>query len=207
LPSRRLGARGETSPLKKMLFIAYSNMAKSASAGTYFISMHEVILSLGTNLGDRENYLYRMEDELQNVLMPPLMISQLMETEPLGTAAGQEWFLNRIVAGRYGSTPYKLLDSCQAIEKRLGRERPHKNAPRTADIDILLFGAVLLNDARLVIPHRHLADRRFCIAGLMELAPDRPVPGTGKSVRELEKEMGEDVRKQGIRFVATGTRN
>ena len=164
--------------------------------------MYEVILSLGTNLGDRANYIRCMEDELQSVLMPPVMKSRLMETEPLGTAGGQEWFFNRLLRGQYDGTPHELLDSCQDIEKRLGRERPVKNAPRTADIDIILFGEVLLSGARLVIPHRHLADRRFCLAGLMELAPDCLIPGMGKSVRELEKEMGEEVRKQGIRFVS-----
>jgi 2-amino-4-hydroxy-6-hydroxymethyldihydropteridine diphosphokinase len=176
-------------------------MAKSAVARTYFISMHEVILCLGANLGDRAEYMQRMEEALRGILAPPIALSRLMETEPLGSAVGQEWYYNRLLRGRYAGTPHELLDSCQDIEKRLGRERPCKNAPRTADIDIMLFGEVQINDARLTVPHRHLADRRFCVAGLLELAPDYPVPGTGKSVSELDKEMGEEVRRQGIRFV------
>jgi 2-amino-4-hydroxy-6-hydroxymethyldihydropteridine diphosphokinase len=176
-------------------------MVKVAAARTYFIFMHEVILCLGTNLGNRAEYIQRMEDELRGILAPPISLSRLMETEPLGSAAGQGWYYNRLLRGGYAGTPHELLDSCQDIEKRLGRERPCKNAPRTADIDIMLFGEVQINDARLIVPHRHLADRRFCIAGLLELAPEWPVPGTGKSVRELDKEMGEEVRRQEIRFV------
>jgi 2-amino-4-hydroxy-6-hydroxymethyldihydropteridine diphosphokinase len=163
--------------------------------------MQEVILCLGTNLGDRGHYMQRMEKELRGILIPPITLSRLMETEPLGTVAGQEWYYNRLLRGRYAGTPLELLDSCRDIEKQLGRERPFKNAPRTADIDIILFGEVQINDARLIVPHCHLADRRFCIAGLLELVPDCLVPGIGKSVRELDKEMREDVRMQGIRFV------
>jgi 2-amino-4-hydroxy-6-hydroxymethyldihydropteridine diphosphokinase len=176
-------------------------MANSAVAETYFIFMTEVILCLGANLGNRAEYIQRMEEELRGILAPPITLSRLMETEPLGTVAGQEWYYNRLFKGQYTGTPYELLDSCQDIEKRLGRERPCKNAPRTADIDIILFGEVQINDARLTVPHCRLADRRFCIAGLLELAHDCIVPGTGKSVRELYTEMGEEVRKQEIRFV------
>jgi 2-amino-4-hydroxy-6-hydroxymethyldihydropteridine diphosphokinase len=163
--------------------------------------MHEVILCLGSNLGDRGHYILCMEGELRTILTPPVTLSRLLETEPLGTAAGQDWYYNRLLRGRYAGTPHELLDSCRIIEQRLGRERPCKNAPRTADIDIILFGEVQINDARLTVPHCHLADRRFCIAGLLELAPDWPVPGTGKSVRELDREMGEEVKRQEIRFV------
>lgn len=181
-------------------------MAKPAVARTYFIFMHEVILCLGTNLGDRGHYMQQMEEELRGILIPPITLSRLMETEPLGTVAGQEWYYNRLLKGQYTGTPHELLDSCQDIEKRLGRERPCKNAPRTADIDIILFGEVQINDARLIVPHWRLTDRRFCVVGLLELAPDCIVPGRGKSVRELDKEMGEEVRRQGIRFI-NGTRD
>jgi 2-amino-4-hydroxy-6-hydroxymethyldihydropteridine diphosphokinase len=172
-------------------------------AETYFISMHEVILSLGTNLGDRAAHMRSMEDELGKVLLPPIIKSRLLETEPLGVTADHPWYYNRLIKGGYNGTPFELLAACQGIEYRLGRTRPEKYAPRTADIDIILFGEVLLNDARLVIPHRRLADRRFCLEGLIELAADRQVPGMGKTVRELEREMRAEVRMQERRFIET----
>lgn len=180
-------------------------ITKAALARTYFISMHEVILSLGTNLGDRAAHMLSMEEELGKVLLPPIKKSRLLETEPLGVTADHPWYYNRLIKGGYNGTPFELLAACQGIEYRLGRTRPEKYAPRTVDIDIILFGEVLLKDARLVIPHRRLADRRFCLEGLMELAADRQVPGMGKTVRELEQEMRAEVRMQELRLIETET--
>ncbi|MBN1129471.1 MAG: 2-amino-4-hydroxy-6-hydroxymethyldihydropteridine diphosphokinase [Chitinispirillaceae bacterium] len=163
--------------------------------------MVDIVLSLGTNLGDRAQNMRRMETALGALLVPPLFMSCLMETEPLGGAAGQPWYFNRLLRGRYGGTPHELLDSCQDIEKRLGRERTGKNAPRTADIDILLFGKIQLNDARLVIPHPRIADRRFCIEGLSEIAPETV---TGPAVSGQQWAMRPEVLQQEIRYIERG---
>jgi 2-amino-4-hydroxy-6-hydroxymethyldihydropteridine diphosphokinase len=162
-----------------------------------FLSMTDVVLSLGTNLGDRAQYMRRMEEGLRAILSAPVAVSRLMETEPLGMARGQQWFYNRLMRGLYHGSPHQLLDACRDIEKRLGRERPVKNASRTADIDILLFGKIQLNDARLIVPHPRITDRRFCIEGLLETAPDMNVfPAAGR--------MRRDVRRQKVRYIETG---
>ncbi len=163
--------------------------------------MVEVVLSLGSNLGNRAAFMREMEHALEQLLGPPVRKSSLMETEPLGVTVGQPWYFNRLISGRYEGTPRELLEKCRVIEKKLGRTRPEKYAPRTADIDILLFGNQVVNEKDLVIPHRHIPDRRFCLAGLREIAGGRKVPGLSKSVNELVKEMGAEVRKQKIRVI------
>jgi 2-amino-4-hydroxy-6-hydroxymethyldihydropteridine diphosphokinase len=163
--------------------------------------MVDVVLCLGGNLGDRASYLLRMETGLEGVLLPPISKSRLMETEPLGVTADHPWYYNRLIRGRYDGVPRGLLETCQAIEKTCGRTRPEKYAPRMADIDILLFGDMVVSEKDLIIPHRHLLDRRFCLEGLNEIAGEWIVPGTGKSAGELAQEAAPGVRKQQIRYL------
>jgi 2-amino-4-hydroxy-6-hydroxymethyldihydropteridine diphosphokinase len=163
--------------------------------------MVDVVLCLGSNLGDRAANMREMEQGLDRLLIPPIIRSRLMETEPLGVTAEHPWYYNRLVRGGFDGTPRELLKKCQSIEKSLGRTRPGKNAPRTADIDILLFGNVNINEEDLVIPHRHVAERRFCLDGLQEIAGGWKVPGLLKTAGELIKETGAEVRAQTIRYV------
>jgi 2-amino-4-hydroxy-6-hydroxymethyldihydropteridine diphosphokinase len=163
--------------------------------------MVDVALCLGTNLGDRELNMRQMELALEGILLPPIRSSRLMETEPLGTAANHPWYYNRIVRGRYNRTPRELLEHCRTIEKKLGRTRQEKYAPRTADLDILLFDEQEVNEPDLMIPHRRIPDRRFCLEGLQEIAGEWIVPGINKKIKKLVEEMGEEVRKQKIRIV------
>jgi 2-amino-4-hydroxy-6-hydroxymethyldihydropteridine diphosphokinase len=163
--------------------------------------MPDVVLCLGGNLGDRASYLRQMETELAEVLLPPITKSRLMETEPLGVTAGHPWYYNRLLRGRYGGVPRGLLEACQAIEKRCGRTRPGKYAPRTADIDILLFGDMVVSEKDLNIPHRHLCDRRFFLEGLKEIAAEWIVPGTGAAAGTMALNCTPEVRKQQIRYL------
>jgi 2-amino-4-hydroxy-6-hydroxymethyldihydropteridine diphosphokinase len=148
----------------------------------------DVVLSLGSNLGDRAFFLRRMGEEIGRLLLPPVRFSRLMETEPLGVSTNQEWFYNRLVRGGYRGTSRSLLSACQAIENALGRTRPEKYAARTADIDILLFGDSLINEPDLIVPHPAIQKRRFCIMGLCEVAPELVFPGIGRRVDEAAKE-------------------
>ena len=163
--------------------------------------MVDVVLCLGSNLGDRAANMREMEQGLDRLLMPPVIRSRLMETEPLGVTADHPWYYNRLVRGRFAGTPRELLKKCRNIENDLGRIRPEKYAPRTADIDILLFGKVIVNEDDLVIPHRHITDRRFCLDGLQEIAGGWKVPGLLKTAGELIKETGAEIREQTVRYV------
>ena len=159
--------------------------------------MVDVVLCLGSNLGDRASHLRSMEAGLERVLLPPFRKSRLMETEPLGVTAGHPWYYNRLLRGTYDGTPDSLLATCQSIEKCSGRTRPGKYAPRTADIDIVLFGNEVVSGKNLIIPHRHILDRRFCLEGLNEWI----VPGAEQSVCALAAAMEAEVRTQRIRYL------
>jgi 2-amino-4-hydroxy-6-hydroxymethyldihydropteridine diphosphokinase len=161
--------------------------------------MNLTALSLGSNLGNREANIASMERELR-LILSVARSSPLMETEPVGVGGPQPLYLNKIIAGYYGGTPGALLVACQTIELRLGRTRKSPKAPRTADIDILLLGDLVMDDGALAIPHPQILNRRFCLEGLMEIDPNIVIPGMG-AVRKLYKDMYAEVSAQNVSFI------
>ncbi len=141
-------------------------------------------LSAGSNLGDRKANLERAFAALQKAGAKPKRISSLFETEPVGFRE-QPWFLNAALEVETDLSPLGLLDVCLAIEVAEGRVRSFRNAPRTLDLDILLYGDRVMEDSRLVIPHPRLAERRFVLEPLAQLAPDLLHPVLKKSIRSL----------------------
>jgi 2-amino-4-hydroxy-6-hydroxymethyldihydropteridine diphosphokinase len=93
-------------------------------------------------------------------------------------------FLNAVVALDTALAPLDLLDALQAIELAHGRERPYRNAPRTLDLDLLLYDAQVLNTARLTLPHPRLGERAFVLRPLLELAPELATLATGDGWQE-----------------------
>jgi 2-amino-4-hydroxy-6-hydroxymethyldihydropteridine diphosphokinase len=163
-----------------------------------------VALSLGSNMGDRRFYIESMESALRSVLADGMKSSRMMETEYVGGGAGQPPYLNKVVAGYYRGGAYELLDRCLSIENDLGRSRPSQKAPRTADIDILLFGDAEISDPpKLAVPHPELTNRRFCLEGLMCIDPSIQIPIAGRTltVKDLYKNMEEGVAAQNVSFV------
>jgi len=148
----------------------------------------KVFLSLGTNVGDRPGYLHEMGRLVQMFLGAPVQFSSILETEPLGVEECQQWFLNQVVSGYFAGNPGELLTHCHDAENALGRSRPKKFAPRTADIDILLFGNEIIHSEFLTIPHHGIGKRKFCLLGLSELAPDLVLPGFGKTAAHISAE-------------------
>lgn len=163
--------------------------------------MKSVVLSLGSNLGDRFANIQEMEHKLQSVLKPPFKFSSYMETEPVGVESIQPWYINRIFSGFFDGTPEELLSECLSFEMELGRTNKGSLSARTADIDILLFNNESIRSEHLIIPHPALTIRRFCLEGLYEIAADRMIPGFNKTVNELYNSMDLSVRSQHIRFL------
>lgn len=157
------------------------------------------VLSLGSNKGDRFSYIRQMVSELSN-LLSKLKKSDLMETEPVGVE-NQQWFLNLIICGNFEGEAMELLRSSQYIERKLGRDKKKLMQPRTADIDILLFGEEIIKTSELVIPHPQIFSRRFCLEGMYQTVADRLIPGTGKSVAQQYLSMSSQLRAQKIRFI------
>ena len=148
--------------------------------------MHKIVfLSLGSNLGDREASL-RTAIERLGELGTVSAVSSLYETEPVDSAAGQPWFLNCAVKLDTEKMPRQLIAAILAIEQSMGRQRrPQQKAPRTIDIDILLFGSSVIELPSLTIPHPRLHERRFVLEPVAEIAPDARHPVFKRTIREL----------------------
>src|SRR5215471_14473951 len=157
--------------------------------------MKTAYLGLGSNIGDREQNL---REALAKLAAPDLRVARLSsvyETEPVGFAA-QRWFLNLVVEIETDLFPMQLLSRTAKIEQALGRARTVKNGPRTLDIDILLYGRAVVRSAKLEIPHPRMAERRFVLAPLADLAPELRHPVTHRTVREmLDAAAGQVVRR------------
>jgi 2-amino-4-hydroxy-6-hydroxymethyldihydropteridine diphosphokinase len=136
-------------------------------------------LSVGSNLGDREANLRAAAERLDARRLSPVY-----ETEPVDLK-DQPWFLNQVVEIETELMPRQLLALSQRIERELGRVRTVSKGPRTIDVDILLFGAVVMHTRELEIPHPRFAERRFVLVPLADLAPGLRHPVTGQSVRAM----------------------
>ena len=144
-------------------------------------------LSLGSNLGDRENHLQEAIRRLQSV-GSVTAVSSLYETQPV-EFTDQPWFLNCAVALETSSKPIHLMQQLLEIERAMGRQRIQKKGPRTIDIDILLFGDEVVNAPDLTIPHPAMQYRRFVLEPLAEIAPEIRHPRLQKTVWHLLQEL------------------
>jgi 2-amino-4-hydroxy-6-hydroxymethyldihydropteridine diphosphokinase len=137
-------------------------------------------LSLGSNLGDRLAYLRDALDALgRGPSMSLAGTSKVYETTPVEVEEEQPDYLNCVAELECGLTAIELLRYCQGVEGALGRERKGEKAPRTVDVDVLLFGEAVIDEPGLEIPHRGVA-RAFNLKGLADLDPDLHVPGRGR---------------------------
>jgi 2-amino-4-hydroxy-6-hydroxymethyldihydropteridine diphosphokinase len=143
-----------------------------------------VAIALGSNLGDRKGYLQSAIAALQPSIQN-LRVSTFHDTAPVGVGP-QPTFLNATAVGETSLKAQDLLDTLLAIERDLGRERPFPGAARTLDLDLILYGDAIIDEApSLVVPHPRFTERRFVLEPLAEIAPDWRDPVTGKTVEEL----------------------
>jgi 2-amino-4-hydroxy-6-hydroxymethyldihydropteridine diphosphokinase len=143
-----------------------------------------VYLSLGSNVGDREAHLRKAIEQLEAADIRILRRSAIFETEPQDVKE-QGWFLNAVVEVETELFPMQLLARAQKIERDLGRQRLKQGGPRTIDIDILLYGSVVIRTPQLEIPHPRMTARRFVLEPLAQLAPDLVHPVTGQAVSAM----------------------
>jgi 2-amino-4-hydroxy-6-hydroxymethyldihydropteridine diphosphokinase len=143
-------------------------------------------VGLGANLGDREATIRRAVELLGTEPgIEVVAVSTLRETEPVGYA-DQPTFVNGAAALETNLSPRALLDRLLAVEQELGRVRGvgPRFGPRTIDLDLLLYGAEVLDEAGLTVPHPRLTERRFALEPLYELDPELSLPD-GRGVRDL----------------------
>src|SRR5882724_2570886 len=143
-------------------------------------------IALGSNLGDRERHLDAGLAALRALPgVRDVVVSRIYETDPVG-AGEQRPYLNAVARVRTRLAPRVLLDRLFAIERSEGRERSgERNAPRTLDLDLLLYGESEIAEPGLVVPHPRIAERPFVLEPLCDLAPDLVVPGAGAPVSGL----------------------
>lgn len=140
-------------------------------------------IGLGANLGDRGAALARAVQALAAVPATRVAsVSGLYASAPID--AGGPDFLNAVAELTTRLAPLALLDALQAIELAAGRERPYRNAPRTLDLDLLLYGDRQLACERLVVPHPRMGERAFVLLPLAEIAPELVTAAQRKAVEE-----------------------
>ena len=144
-----------------------------------------VAIALGSNLGDRRSHVTFAVERL-GALLTDLKVSSFRQTDPVGVAP-QGRFLNGAVTGATTLSAVNLLDELLLIERERGRERPHAGAPRTLDLDLILYGDVVLETEHVRVPHPRFRERAFVLEPLAEIAGDWKDPETGLTVLELLK--------------------
>lgn len=143
-------------------------------------------IALGSNLGDRLHYLAGARERLAET--PGVVVaaaSSIYETEPVGGPPGQEPFLNAVLRIETTLPPRALLESCLAIETHFGRQRTVPWGPRSIDLDLLLYGALSIDEPDLIVPHPRLHLRTFVLVPLCEVAPELVHPTLGTRLSEL----------------------
>ena len=136
-------------------------------------------VGLGANIGPREVTLLRAVDLLAEADdVEVLAVSQLRETDPVGMA-DQPRFLNGAVRIDTSLPPHALLELLLRIEESLGRVREERWGPRMVDLDLLVYGELIVDEPGLRVPHPRLHQRRFALEPLAELDPEVVVPGLG----------------------------
>lgn len=159
-----------------------------------------VYLALGSNLGDRVDYLRRAIEALsRSPHVRVTAISSVYETKPVGLL-DQPDYLNMVMQIETTLSPQNLLAETQQIERTLYRRRDIRWGPRTLDIDILIYGEVVVKLPQLTIPHPRMHERAFVLMPLNDLAPDLQVPNSGLSVSQLMEQVS---GKEGVLLCPT----
>ena len=151
-------------------------------------------IGLGANLGDP---LQALRDALEALRGLPQTridaISSFYLSAPVD--AGGEDYVNAAARVQTSLPPHELLAGLQAIEGRFGRERPFRNAPRTLDLDLLLYGEQTIHDAVLEVPHPRMMARAFVLLPLLELDANIRVPGRGSASNFLPAVRDQQIRR------------
>lgn len=152
--------------------------------------IRQVILSLGSNLGDREANLQGAVDALRDT--PDVVVvdvSPVYETDPVGGPEDSGPYLNIVLLADTTLSVDTLLDRAHAVEQAFGRERSVPGAPRTLDVDLITYGKKTIESEELTVPHPRAHERAFVLAPWLDIEPDAELPGVGP-VRELLAQVG-----------------
>jgi 2-amino-4-hydroxy-6-hydroxymethyldihydropteridine diphosphokinase len=145
-------------------------------------------VALGSNLGERLANLRNARKDIAALsgVLPPMRVSAIYETDPVGCERGAAKFLNAAIEFEYAGEARDLLRELAAIEKLLGRAAAHpRNVSRTLDLDLLYFGTLEIETAELQLPHPRITEREFVLRPLADISPDLILPKEIESVGAL----------------------
>jgi 2-amino-4-hydroxy-6-hydroxymethyldihydropteridine diphosphokinase len=151
-------------------------------------------VGIGANLGDaRAN----VGDALARLARLPasrlLQASSHYRSAPIDSSGDD--YINAVACLDTGLDAHQLLAALHAIEQAHGRERPYRNAPRTLDLDLLLYGDQAIDTPTLSVPHPRMHERAFVLAPLLEIAPDIDIPGRGHARDFAAAVAGQDISR------------
>jgi 2-amino-4-hydroxy-6-hydroxymethyldihydropteridine diphosphokinase len=144
-----------------------------------------VVLSLGSNLGRREEHILAGVSKLRSAASLTLeAVSSLYETSPVGIVTNNA-FINAVLVAKTALTPGALLAACHEAERSAGREASGPSRDRTLDVDIVFYGEETIAEPGLVVPHPRYHERRFVLVPLAEVSPGYCAPPSGKTIAEI----------------------
>ncbi len=154
--------------------------------------MNKAYLLTGGNEGDRYRNMQQAQTNIEHICGQLLQVSSLYETAAWGNT-DQPDFLNRVLVVATKLRPQELMKAIFLIEEKGGRRRSLRNAPRTIDIDILFYDGVILDEPGLIIPHPRIADRRFVLEPLNEIASGLIHPVFQKTISRMLAECKDEL--------------
>ncbi len=162
-----------------------------------------IIIGLGSNIGDRLDFLQQAVDSLGEFI-DITRVSPIYEVDALlPENAPTDWdmpFLNMVAGGDTDLEPYTLLESIKQIERKLGRKGGRKRwAPREIDIDIIAHDSQVIKSERLTIPHKELVNRNFFLYPLADIYPDWEHPTAHQTAKELAEALRNNDNAQSIK--------
>jgi len=161
--------------------------------------MKQAFIALGSNLEDPKAQVERAFVALSHLPRTRLVKkSSLYQTTPIGCIDAAPDFINAVAEVETELPPETLLDAIHAIENTAGRERPYVNAPRVLDCDLLLYEDVMLNTAKLSLPHPRMHTRGFVLLPLFEIAPHIFIPNHGKIAQLITPDLSSGIKKLNV---------
>jgi 2-amino-4-hydroxy-6-hydroxymethyldihydropteridine diphosphokinase len=152
-------------------------------------------IGLGSNLDDPRTQVLRALQALEGLPQSRLVAySSLYRSAPVGYLE-QPDFVNAVAQIKTGLAPRELLDALLELERECGRTREFRNAPRTLDLDILLYGNLRHHEHGLTVPHPQMHLRAFVLQPLLEIAPDCMIPGVGSAAGAMRQCMGQQLER------------
>ena len=154
--------------------------------------MTAVYIGIGSNRGDRQGNCLKAVERMDRMAGCRITsCSAWFLTEPVGVE-WQEWYVNGVASLVTDISPQELLKGLLAVEADMGRVRIERWGPRNIDLDILLFGREIIQEANLSIPHPRMHLRRFVLEPITQLAPDLVNPALGLSMKELLEQLPDE---------------